>query len=415
MRKIAAFILFFFFTLYGINKASAQDKRNLRIFPYPIKDTVIISKDSVQQTDLYDIIKRVILRKKDKSDKKDSVTSKPILSVIPAVGYTLTSGFVGNLSGNLIFRTSPEARISSITTSVAYTSKKQFTVPIESTIWSKKGGYVFIGDYRFYLYQQSTYGLGSNSNFANDDLMKFNFIRFYEIVLKQITGNLYAGGGYIFDYHGHISDKGNINGTPSDYSAYGPATHAISSGLTLNGLFDSRDNAINPSKGSYAALQYRDSYHIFGSTEGWRSLIVDLRHYINFPDGSDNVLALWNYDWLILSGKPSYLDLPATAWDSYSATGRGYIQGRFRGAQMVYLEAEYRYRISANGLFGGVIFVNAQSFSGAPGTPLQSVQPAFGPGLRIKLNKVSKTNVSIDYGFGTEGSRGLFVCVGELF
>jgi len=127
------------------------------------------------------------------------------------------------------------------------------------------------------------------------------------------------------------------------------------------------------------------------------------------------VLALWSYDWLTLTGKPPYLDLPATGWDPYASTGRGYIQGRFRGAQEVYAEAEYRFKITRNGLFGGVVFGNAQSFSGAPGTPLQSIQPGYGTGLRIKLNKLSKTNIDIDYGFGRQGSRGLFINVGELF
>jgi hypothetical protein len=66
-------------------------------------------------------------------------------------------------------------------------------------------------------------------------------------------------------------------------------------------------------------------------------------------------------------------------------------------------------------LFGGVVFLNAQSFSAAPGSKPESIQPGFGPGLRIKLNKVSKTNIDIDYGFGHQGSRGLFINVGELF
>lgn len=82
---------------------------------------------------------------------------------------------------------------------------------------------------------------------------------------------------------------------------------------------------------------------------------------------------------------------------------------------MVYFETEYRYGITANGLLGGVVFVNAESFSAAQGTKLQSIQPAFGPGMRIKINKVSKTNIAIDYGFGNQGSRGLFIDVGEAF
>lgn len=82
---------------------------------------------------------------------------------------------------------------------------------------------------------------------------------------------------------------------------------------------------------------------------------------------------------------------------------------------MVYGEAEYRFRITANGLFGGVLFANAEAFSAEPGTRLQKIKLGFGPGLRVKLNKVSKTNISIDYGFGSRGSNGLFINIGELF
>jgi hypothetical protein len=180
-------------------------------------------------------------------------------------------------------------------------------------------------------------------------------------------------------------------------------------------LLDSRDNAINPLKGAYAALQYRDNYEFLGSNTAWRSLIIDVRKYFRFPEGTDNVLALWSYDWLILSGKPGYLDLPSTQWDSNSATGRGYIQGRFRGAQMVYFESEYRFKITRNGILGGVVFLNGESFSAAPGTHLQSIQPGYGPGLRLKLNKTSNTNITIDYGFGRQESNGLFIDVGEAF
>ena len=394
---------------------NAQQKKIIPIVPQMAEDTLEVVKNTVRQIDLYDLLKKSALKKKVQPGKKDSITSKPVFSVIPALGYTLTTGLAISLSGNMEFRLSPQARVSTITAAVAITSNRQLTVPVESSIWTKSGNYVFIGDYRFYKYSQNTYGLGSNSDVSAADPMKFNFIRLYEQLLHRITGNLYLGAGFIFDDHSDISEKGRMDGQPSNYLAYGAVSHSISSGVTINGLFDSRDNSINASKGLYAAMQYRDNYRFFGSTTSWRSLIVDIRHYINFPAGSDNVLALWSYDWVVLSGRPYYLDLPATGWDSFSATGRGYIQGRFRGAQMVYAEAEYRYGISANGLLGGVVFVNAESFSAAPGTHLQSIQPAFGPGLRFKLNKVSKTNICIDYGFGREGSQGVFVSVGELF
>ena len=82
---------------------------------------------------------------------------------------------------------------------------------------------------------------------------------------------------------------------------------------------------------------------------------------------------------------------------------------------MVYLETEYRFKISANGLFNGSVFVNGESFSKEQGSRLETVQPGYGAGIRIKLKKESKTNLSINYAFGKQGSEGLFINVGEYF
>ena len=374
-----------------------------------IKDTTVRSKD------LYDVFSSIFHKNKIMVKQKDTITTKPEFSVIPALGYTLETEFVVSLTGNVAFRTDSLAHISTISTNIGYTQNRQFTFPIESEIWTKNNEYSLVGDYRFYKYPQSTYGLGTNANIKNEDPMDYIYFRFHEIVLKNIVGNFFAGGGYIVDYHVGVTHQGPVNGAASDYTAYGPQAKTISSGVSFQLLYDTRENSIYPDDGSYASLQFRDNRTFLGSSSNWRSLIIDLRKYFKFPEGTDNVLALWSYDWLTLTGKPPYLDLPATGWDPYASTGRGYIQGRFRGAQEVYAEAEYRFKITRNGLFGGVVFGNAQSFSGAPGTPLQSIQPGYGTGLRIKLNKLSKTNIDIDYGFGRQGSRGLFINVGELF
>src|SRR5258705_483565 len=74
-----------------------------------------------------------------------------------------------------------------------------------------------------------------------------------------------------------------------------------------------------------------------------------------------------------------------------------------------------QFGITNNGLIGGVVFVNAQSFSNYPGNEFDAVWPGYGLGIRIKANKNSNTNIGIDYGFGLGNSRGLFVNLGELF
>ena len=415
MKRFFAVIFLLFLGFAFCATLYAQDRQLIPITKYPRKDTAIIMpQDVTQQTDISDVLQSIFV-KNYKPAKLDTIGRKPIVSFVPAVGYSLQTKFAGTLTGNIVFRSSPDSKVSAITTSMGFTQRRQFTLPIVSNIWSRDNKFVFVGDARFYIYPQSTYGLGTNSNIRDEDPMRYNLFRFSEVVLRQITGNFYLGGGYKLMQHWGISHKGPLNGAPSDYEAYGTSSHTTSSGLSINGLFDSRDNSVNASKGFYAAVQYYDYKKILGSSDDWKSVVIDIRKYFRLPANSDNVIAFWSYNWLTLAGRPPYLDLPSTSWDTYSTTGRGYIQSRFRGSKMVYLETEYRFKITPNGLIGGVVFVNGESFSAAPGTHLQSIQPGYGPGLRIKLSKVSKTNLDIDYGFGNQGSKGLFLTVGEVF
>lgn len=80
---------------------------------------------------------------------------------------------------------------------------------------------------------------------------------------------------------------------------------------------------------------------------------------------------------------------------------------------MTYFETEYRYRITRNGLIGGVAFFNVEKFFGNL-KPYDDFLPGYGAGLRIRLNKKSGANLCLDYGFG-KGSHGLYVNLGEVF
>jgi outer membrane protein assembly factor BamA len=324
------------------------------------------------------------------------------------------------LAGNVAFKNGSEqdslVKVSTVTASIAFTQNNQVVVPVQSNIWSKGGNYNFVGDWRISKYPQDTYGLGGNSKIDSADLIDYSYFRIYQTMLRRVSGDFYVGVGYNLDYHWGIKEAGYEDGSKSDFDEYGPAKKTVSSGISLDLLYDGRDDPIYPTAGTYANIIYRNNYKFLGSDNNWQSLLVDARKYFHFPARSNNVLAFWTYDWLVLSGTPPYLDLPSTAWDTYTNTGRGYIQGRFRSRQMLYLESEYRYGITRNGLLGGVVFVNAQSFAEWPGNyTFKYVQPAAGLGLRVKLNKVSKTNIDIDYGFGLHGSRGLFINIAEAF
>lgn len=220
----------------------------------PRKDTVVPAKD------LSDVFNSIFHKNRPQTPKKDTITSKPTFSYIPAVGYTLETEFVVSVTGNVAFRTDSLAHVSTITANMGYSQNRQFTLPIESEIWTKNNTYSFVGDYRFYKYPQSTFGLGTNANIKDEDPMDYIYVRFHEIILKHILGDFYAGAGYIIDYHGNVTHKGPLDGAPSDYTAYGPQSNTISSGLTFQLLYDTRDNSIYPDNGLYASVQYRDNY-----------------------------------------------------------------------------------------------------------------------------------------------------------
>ena len=368
------------------------------------------------QLDLIDVFRNIT---KHEPPKKDSLAkpTKYHLSVVPAIGYTLSSGWAGIVAANVGFYThDPEkTNMSSITPSFIYSQYNQMTISLQGNIWTKDNRYNYVTDWRYYKYPQNTYGLGGHSALADADLIDYSHLRIHQSVLKNIKPNFYAGLGFFLDWHWNVKESGLPNGDSSDAEKYGLPPHSISSGPVITLLYDNRKNSINPDQGLYANVVYRPNFTFFGSDANWQGLIIDVRKYIRFPSSSNNVLAIWSYDWLTPSGKPPYLDLPSTGWDAYNNTGRGYIQGRFRGKNMIYLETEYRFGITRNGLLGAVVFANAESFSEYPSNQFEVIWPAAGVGLRIKVNKHSKANIALDYGFGADGSHGLFVNIGEVF
>jgi hypothetical protein len=371
-----------------------------------------------KETDLIDIAQKILKKTLIRRDTAKKTAGKVYFSGSPSPGYSLSSGWVGLVVANGAFYTDNDkaAKISNVYTDALYTQQKQTVVHLQSNIWTKGNRFNIVTDWRYYNYPQKTYGLGENTNTNNYADQTFKYVRVGQSVLKNIKPNLYAGLGYSFDYHWNIplSPDGDP-GVIAQINSYGIHSQSRSSGLIANFLFDNRLNSINPAGGSYVNIVYRDNLTALGSDNNWQSLLIDLRHYVPFPRHSENILAFWSYNWLTLTGNPPYLDLPSTGWDPYGNTGRGYIQGRFRSKNMVYLEAEYRFKISPGGLFGGVVFVNAQSFSEWPSNTFQAIAPAAGFGLRTKFNKYSRTNIAIDYGFGEGGSRGVFVNLGEVF
>jgi outer membrane protein assembly factor BamA len=364
-------------------------------------------------------------------------------SLLPIVGYGPANGFVigAAVSMTNLLGEKENTQLSSALMSVSLTTQKQILICLRSNIYLKGNKWYIPGDVRFLFFAQPTYGLGiydlgttGNFNIGGTDIslsalgqpMRFNYIRFYENVMKEIFPHWYAGLGVKIDDHFKIDDQSLKLDTPDQkitanyyYSTkYGfDPTHYSTNGLSLEITQDSRDNPINAYRGIYANLSFRVNGKYFGGTQNSTMLYAEWRNYIPLNKNKPGmVLAFWSWGQFVTSGVVPYLALPSIGWDTYGRSGRGYVQGRFRGVNMVYGESEFRLPISRNGLFGAVAFINATTASN-PNTGQQifnTLAPGYGVGLRIKMNMKDRTNICVDYGRGV-ASSGLYFNIQETF
>lgn len=375
-------------------------------------------QDTAKQTDLIDIAKTLFQIRPNKiREQKDK---KLYFSILP-IGGTVPGGsgraLITSTSAAMYLGPKKTTNLSTLTFTPYWNFGSRFGLPIRSSIWLPDNSWLIQGDTRFLVYPQFTWGLGTSRNENEKTLLDYRYIRFYQNVLKRVKPYLYAGIGCNLDYHFNIGPEDEaINLENYSGYKYGTGSNSFSSGISLNMVYDTRNNAINPLPGMYGNLVYRVNPSFLGSNDTWSSVYLDVRKYIAMnpaKPNQQNTLALWSYFWTVLNDKTPYLDLPSTGWDPYNRSARGIDQNRYRGRTLFYLEGEYRRDITRNGLIGFVVFTNVNTVSGS-NSLFTSWRPAAGTGLRIKFNKGSNTNIGIDYA-ASKGYSSVLFNLGEAF
>jgi hypothetical protein len=413
-----------------INSVNAQKKTAL-------PDSLQLPK----KVDIFDVIRKWT-GKPVKPQISIPIKGEKNLSLLPVVGYAPANGFVIGVAVSVTdYLGIPKTtNLSSALISINLTTKSQILFNLRYDLYLPNNKWYISGDNRLLIFNQSTYGLGiyglqgQSYQFSwngydvqadSAQPMKYNYIRFWESVFRNIGKKWYAGLGIAIDDNFKINDQSLSLDSPVHYTShynysktYGfDSAHYSTNGLILEFVHDSRDNPISAYSGSLFHFAFRFNAVAFGSSQNSNVLYYSYRTYINVDKSIPrNLIAFWFWGVNVFGGKMPYLELPAIGWDVYNRSGRGYIQGRFRGNNMEYGETEFRFRISKNNLFGGVVFLNCTTAS----NPLthqevfNSLAPGYGAGLRILMNKNDRTNICIDYGRG-DGFSGLYFNIRETF
>ena len=190
-------------------------------------------------------------------------------------------------------------------------------------------------------------------------------------------------------------DSGNILGSEG----------GVISGFGIKASWDSRNNNLYPTNGSYlqfSALTYEAA---LGSDFVFNRYMIDLRYYKSlFPKhvlAFQSVLGFSN-------GNPTFM-----MFYELGNFLRGYYQSRFMDKNMVIFQAEYRMHLF--GRFGLAAFAGmgevANKFNHIS---TKELKPSFGFGIRFALIPEQKVNLRIDFGYGKDDSS-FDIIINEMF
>jgi hypothetical protein len=382
-------------------------------------------KPAAPATDIGDVWHEVRHRDEAAPAEGRDQDRRRFLVVAPTIGSRPSTGFSGGFNGTMaFFRGDPRTtRISSLTGGFKVSQKKQVLSGFRLSMFTADDGWYFQGDQRLQWTSQNTYGLGVDPLKTGAETVKFQGVKAYETAYRRMAPGLFAGAGLNISLHSNIRPGDGVLSAfdQSAYAAYderhGFSPNAqTSSGTTLGLLYDSRDNGINPQRGWFANSAYRTFYKGFlGGDSSWQELYLDVRTYRKITADGRQKIAFWAMSDLVTGGTAPYLDLPANGSDGRSA--RGYGEGRYRGNHLAYGEIEYRGTLTRNGLLGFVAFVNTTTVDNAAGGQklFHVWAPAAGTGLRLLLNKHTRTNLAADYAWGKGGARGFYLGIQEAF
>jgi hypothetical protein len=393
-------------------------KKNVLIILIALFPAVIFAQQQnpdtakVRQKDMLEIFSKYIKFKKHKIPKERKV----FFSFLPLGGASTNGNSFIVSSVNATFRLGAvkNTNLSSIYF-IPYTNlSTRFGFIIKPNVYLSDNEWNMNGDLRIIHNDVETYGLGSNTSADSANQISNNQIRLYVNANRRVKDYFYVGFGYNLDRFYNIHENWTKS-TESPFKKYGVGTGSSSttSGIGPNFVYDSRANLNNAIDGLYSSLSFRVNPTFLGSSSTWTSIYFDNRKYIPLSDHWHSVLAFWAVYWGTFGDVP-YLDLPTTAGDVSEKIGRGYVRWRYRGKQMLYGEAEYRFDITANGLLGGVVFTNVETFTEPGNNNFSYLLPAVGTGLRVKFNKKSNVNMTLDFAVGKD-SFDWHLSLGEFF
>jgi hypothetical protein len=303
-----------------------------------------------------------------------------------------------------IHKSDTTSRHSNIQSYSSVTQNKQFAIENEWQLFSKKEKYIFSGALDYTRFPELFFGIGNNTYASQKELYSFDLIRLQSKNVRNLGNKLFAGLQYDMQYLFNVKEReGMMMNTTQVPGGKGYFTSALGALL----IYDTRNNVLNATSGSYGEVLLSASNKFLFSGFNYNNVVIDLRKYITvFKNYTFAFHGYGNFN----AGAVPFRVMPTIGGARYL---RGYYKGRFRDNDLLVFQTETRvhlfWRIGIAAFAGiGQVADKANHFD------KDGFKYNYGGGIRYTLNKKENVNLRVDVGFTKEG-YGLYVVFAETF
>lgn len=345
----------------------------------------------------------------DADTAKDSIDPYKLnYSVLPLVYYLPETSLGFGVGGVVTFRfqsEAPDSRPSQFQIGASYTLMDQILLFFPYRLFWNKSKYLTYGELGYYRYIYFYYGLGGATPNSNEEVYHVTFPRIRNSFLYEFFPDTYIGARFWYDDFNitEVDSNGLLISTEVAGRKGGSAA-----GLGLVTNYDSRDDQFYPSKGYFFEGVVLPHLSAWGSDFSFLKISADLSYYHSLSE--KQILAFNGYGESNIGNVPFY----QMALLGGNKRLRGLYEGRYREANALILQAEYRWNFYKR--FGLALFYGVGNAFAEPETlKLSLSKHAYGGGLRFRLSKREKVNLRLDVGLSPYGAANYYVTFGESF
>ncbi len=333
---------------------------------------------------------------------RDSVTLKENASIqqvpenegpwsfggFPIIFFSAETRWAFGAGAQFIYKEPTDRLASAVRSALFYSQNKQYSISVGAEYIPGDGDYRYSIETGHSFWPDKFFGIGNNTSKDSEEGYAARRTVARVIFQRKIYAELLAGlqYGYFRATHNDLLAAGMLDSGTIPGSKGG-----VASGIGMVVTWDSRDDNIYPTRGSFHQFTTTHAGPFLGSDFAFNSYLLDGRYYQ--PFFSDHVLATRMVVGLSNGNQPFYL------LNYLGQYLRGYFPPRVLDKNVVAVQTEYRLPIV--GRFGAVVFAGFGEVANHLGQfSLAEIKPSVGLGIRFALIPEQKLNLRMDMGIG---------------